>query len=252
MLGKNLLCIEEHKPPTLRELSDEDLKRVVGGTGDWLSDGSTSHFLTMLFSAFTPFLIGFTSIGRKKVSTNVKPETSPLPIQYPYPHTSVPEHAPRLVEEGKWQSSNKSDLRQQAPKKGIAYERPRSQYDSQYLQENAERLTQRFLAALRNQQDALNPAAQQGLHILAETMGKTEGTSLSQLASEHNMPISTLSRLVHNRLIPILYRDKHTIYLAHETAQNIADLNQKAKKERKPLARLLREKQDKSVPEPHR
>jgi ribosomal protein S6--L-glutamate ligase len=160
------------------------------------------------------------------------------PVRIHYAHT-MPEHAPELTGEGKWH---------QVPKKGVAYERPRSQYDSQYLRENGERLTERFLNALRNPDDALNPAAQHGLHVFAETMAQTEGASLSQAASEHNLPFSSLAGWVRRRLVPILYRDKHTVYLAKETVQNVADLHQKAKEQGTPTGKLLREMQKRQVP----
>jgi hypothetical protein len=137
-------------------------------------------------------------------------------------------------------------------RRSVVYERQRSQYDSQYIKANADRLTKRFLDALQNPEDSLNPAAQQGLHVLAESMGKTEGVSLSQLARERDVSQPALSRLVRDQLIPILYRDKHTVYLANETAEFVADLNEKAKKEGKPLARVVREARDTDTPQPRR
>jgi hypothetical protein len=50
------------------------------------------------------------SIAEKEVTNGLKVE-APFPI--PYSHTSVPDHAPRLVGEGKFQ---------QVPKKGVVYE----------------------------------------------------------------------------------------------------------------------------------
>jgi hypothetical protein len=236
-LLRNLRRREEFVSLPLRELSDKELKVVHGGIGDWLGDSSNSLFLTQFLSGITLFLYGFTSMRQKKAPTIVKPETRPLPIHYPYPHTSVPDHAPRLVEEGKFQSKESQE--------SIIFARQRSQYDSDYLQKNAERLTQRFLDALQNPQDPLSPAAKQGLHIFAETMAKSEGSTLSQAAIVHNIPLASLAEWVDKDLVPTIYRDKNATYISEETSQKTADIHRRAKEKGKQTARQLREMRSK-------
>jgi hypothetical protein len=154
--------------------------------------------------------------------------------------TNAPEH---VLE----QPSNKPEQRRGAPKKADIYQR-RTRYDNAYLEEHAEQLSQRFLEALRNPEDSLNHAAKQGLHVFAETMAQTEGKSLSQAAREHNIPHGSLAGWVRRRLVPTLYKDSHTTYIANDTAKSVVDLNQKAREEGKPLARLLKEMRDKIFP----
>jgi transcriptional regulator with XRE-family HTH domain len=164
------------------------------------------------------------------VRTIVKPEGHPLP------------HG-----EGESQPSNQPEKPKQAPKQGDIFRR-RTRYDNAYLQENLEPLSQRFHDALHNPEDSLNHAAKQGLHVFAETMAQTEGTSLSQAARENNLPLESLSGWVRRRLVPILYKDSHTTYIANETSKIVSEVYQKARETGKQTGTLLRGMHDKLFP----
>jgi hypothetical protein len=146
--------------------------------------------------------------------------------------TKAPEH-------GLEQTTTQQEQRQSAPKKGDIYQR-RTRYDDAYLQENLESLSQRFLESLHNPEDPLNHAAKQGLHVYAETMAQREGTSLSQAARENNLSLGSLTVWVRQRLVPTLYKDSHTTYIATEVAQKTAAVQERARKTGKQPVRLLR------------
>jgi hypothetical protein len=221
MLGKNLLRIEEHKPPTFRELSDEELARVSGGMGDWFGNDSISHFLTLLLSAFTPFLIGFTNIRqKKKASTKVKPETSPLPIHYPYPHRSVPEHAKQVVAEGNFQE-------QKANKTiGVVFDSSHAKLlfdalsnpDHKHRQ-RAVQLVRRFGAAVEKEK-------------VQDTI-KERGIMLKQASRKYGVPVSTLKDWEELGLIPALYKGKgkQGLYLDEEAVARAVSIAKEAKQQ---------------------
>jgi transcriptional regulator with XRE-family HTH domain len=144
------------------------------------------------------------------------------------------------LQPGREQPANPPEQDQGVQKKGDIYQR-RTRYDDAYLQEHIGQLSQHFNAALRNPEDPLNHAAKQGLHVFAETMAQTEGTSLSEAAREHDLPLASLSNWVRSRLVPTLYKDSHTIYIAKEAALKAAAVHQKARETGKRTASLLRE-----------
>jgi hypothetical protein len=175
------------------------------------------------------------SIRDKEAPNGLKEH--PLPIHYPH---SMPEHGARVVDEGKWE---------QAPKKGVVYKRPRSHYDSKYLQQNADSVVGMISTALKNNDPALSTESKQALHLIAESVAKSKGTSLSKTSREHNIPLKTLSDYVAKNLVPVLYRDKNTIYLASETAEEVSRDYQEAKEAGIHPARLLRERREKYFPQ---
>jgi hypothetical protein len=160
-------------------------------------------------------------------------------IPIPYPH-KMPDHAPQIVEEGKWQ---------QAPKKGDVYKRPRSHYDRDYLRQNADQIAGLIVDTLKTDDPPKSPDFKQALHVLVESVAKTKGTSLNKLSREKHIPHKSLSEWVAKGLIPVLYRDKRTIYIANETAEEVSHDYQEAKEMEYSTARLLRERRDKYFPQ---
>jgi DNA-binding transcriptional MerR regulator len=219
MLGKNLLRIEEHKPPTFRELSDEELARVSGGMGDWFSNDSISHFLTLLLSAFTPFLIGFTNIRqKKKASTKVKPETSSLPIHYPYPHRSVPEHAKQVVAEGKFQEAKAGKtggIVFDSSQAGLLFD-ALSNPDHKYRQ-RAVQLVRRFNKAVEKDK--------------AQTHIPERGIVMEQASQKYGISATILRDWEEMGLIPVLYKGKgkQGVYLDEAAVARATTLYQEAK-----------------------
>jgi transcriptional regulator with XRE-family HTH domain len=155
-----------------------------------------------------------------------------------YPHR-MPEHGSQIVQEGKWE---------EAPKKTV-YKRPRSHFDSDYLQANADSVTSILNNTLKNNDPILTPDLKQALHVIMESVAKSKGASLSKTSRKHNIPLKTLSDYVAKDLIPVLYRDKNTIYLANETAEEVSLDYREAKDRRRQPARLLQERREKYFPE---
>jgi DNA-binding transcriptional MerR regulator len=228
MLGKNLLRIEEHKPPTFRELSDEELARVSGGMGDWFSNDSISHFLTLLLSAFTPFLIGFTNIRqKKKPSTKVKPETSPLPIHYP--HKSVPEHAKQVVAEGKFQEAKAGKtggIVFDSSQAGLLFD-ALSNPDHKYRQ-RAVQLVRRFNKAVEKDK--------------AQTHIPERGIVMEQASQKYGISATILRDWEEMGLIPVLYKGKgkQGVYLDEEGVVRAVSIYQEAKQKGIQPTRLLK------------
>jgi transcriptional regulator with XRE-family HTH domain len=160
----------------------------------------------------------------------------------PYPHR-MPEHGSRIVEEGNWQEATVKRRTK------IVYERPRSHYDSVYLRENADNVSRLLSTVLKTDDPALSTEYKQALHVIVESVVKTKGTSLSKVSQEYNIPHPSLIGWVRKGLIPILYKDKGTIYLAKETAQELSHDYKDARKMGYAAARLLRERREKYFPE---
>jgi ribosomal protein S6--L-glutamate ligase len=156
-----------------------------------------------------------------------------------YAHT-MPEHAPELIDEGNWE---------QAPKKGIVYKRPRSHYDSDYLRENADQIAELIVDTLKTDDPARSPELKQALHVIVESVAKSKGTSLNQASRKHRIPHKNLSEWVAKGLIPVLYRDRNTIYIANNTAEELSHDYQDAKEMGYQPARLLRERREKYFPQ---
>jgi transcriptional regulator with XRE-family HTH domain len=159
------------------------------------------------------------------------------PIHYPH---AMPDHGSQIVGEGKWQ---------EAPKKGVVYKRPRSHYDSDYLHQNADNVLSILSNALKTNDPALPAESKQALHVAVESVVKSRGASLSQASRKNNIPLKTFSDYVAKELIPVLYRDKNTIYLADDIAEEVSRDYQEAKETGIPPARLLRERRAKYFPE---
>ena len=150
--------------------------------------------------------------------------------------------------EGERQPSSEPEQRQQAPKKGDVYKRKsRTHYDTEYLRGNAGNFVGLLVDAVENQDPVLSPMAEQvlqSLHIFAENVAKTKGSSLSQVSREHGIPIKSLSEWVRKGLIPVLYRDRNTIYLPKDTAQETARIYHESKEHGLQTAPFLKEMHD--------
>jgi hypothetical protein len=101
-----------------------------------------------------------------------------------YPHTSVPDHAPRLVAEGKWQ---------QAPKKGVVFDRSDAKL---------------FIEALENPDHALRSAAEQAMRVFtraAQRAGVITSDSSSQEFNVRNIyeVVPTLRQAAENSGVPV-------------------------------------------------
>jgi transcriptional regulator with XRE-family HTH domain len=159
---------------------------------------------------------------------------------------------PIEAEGGEHQPAKKPDQRQQAPKKDVVYKRKsRSHYDREYLRDNGGNVTRRLVAAVENNNPVLQPLAEQALqsiHLFAEAEAKAQGASLSQVSHEQQIPLSRLSDIVRKKLVPTLYKDSKTVYLANKTAEELGRDNQDAVEMDMQLARLLRERQAKYFP----
>jgi transcriptional regulator with XRE-family HTH domain len=150
--------------------------------------------------------------------------------------------------EGERQPSSRPEQGQQAPKKGEVYERPRSHYDSEYLQENARHIASILGDALKNDDPALSPDRKQALHVIVESIVKEKGASLNKVSREKHIPHPSLADWVRKGLVPVLYRDKRTIYLANEIAEEVSHDYRDAKEMNYSAARLLRERREKYFP----
>jgi transcriptional regulator with XRE-family HTH domain len=173
--------------------------------------------------------------GANPVQTLVKPEGDPLP------------HVEKEL-----QPSSQSEQRGRVRKKDIVSQRTRTHYDSEYLQENPEHVMGLVFEAATSNDPDLSPAAEQvlqSIHVVAESVVKRKGTSLSRVSREHHIPLTTLSRWVTLGLVRVLYKDKKTTYLAQETAQELGRDKQDAEEMEITLPQLLRERHEKYFPE---
>jgi hypothetical protein len=195
------------------------------------------------------------SLDKGADSAHYRLKEIPLPVHYP--HTSVPDHAARLVGEGKvkWQTGIEPEQHQSASRKGDIYPRTRSHYDRDYLQENAEKVVGLVVDAVRTNDPALSQAAEQTLqsmHVIAEAVAKREGNSLSQASRKINVPLNRIADYVRKKLIPVMYKDRGTIYLANSTLEELGRDYQDATEMGMQPARLLRERHDKYFPREHK
>jgi transcriptional regulator with XRE-family HTH domain len=151
-------------------------------------------------------------------------------------------------ESGLQQPDTETEQGHQAPKKGDIFKRPRSHYDSDYLRENAGHITSILGDALENDDPALSPEHKQALHVVVESIVKKRGASLNKVSREKHIPHPSLADWVRKGLVPVLYRDKRTIYLANEIAEEVSHDYQDAKEMNYSAARLLRERREKYFP----
>jgi hypothetical protein len=159
--------------------------------------------------------------------------------------TNVPEH-------GREQSSLKPEQRRQAPKKDVVFQKTRSHYDREYLEEHAQNVVGLVFDAAKSNDPDLSPAAEQvlqSIHVVAESVAKRKGASLSQVSRESHISLSRLSDFVRKGLIPSLYKDRNTTYIANETAEELGHDKEDAEEMGMQLARLLRERREKYFPE---
>jgi hypothetical protein len=157
---------------------------------------------------------------------------NPLPIHYP--HTSVPDHAPQLVKEGKtWERQNKPDHGQQAPKKGTVFDRSDAKL---------------FFEALENPNHKFNLQAEAALEGFMSVAEKARVTSLNKASKASGISVTTFTEWIAKGLIPYEYRDKNAIYLTKEIAEEVARDNEDAKEMGVQTARLLRERREKYFP----
>jgi hypothetical protein len=140
-------------------------------------------------------------------------------------------------------------LSRQARRSSVVYKRHRSHFDSDYLRENADNVAGLLSNALKNNDPTLSQAFKQDLHLFIESVVKTKGTSLNQASRKHSVPHKSLSDYVAKGLIPVLYRDRGTIYIANETAEEVSRDYQEGKEMGIQPARLLRERREKYFPE---
>jgi transcriptional regulator with XRE-family HTH domain len=147
------------------------------------------------------------------------------------PDTGIPDAASQGVANESLQPSSQSEQRRRVRKKDVVFQRTRTHYDSVYLQENSEHVMGLVFEAATSNDPDLSPAAEQvlqSIHVVAESVVKRKGSSLSRVSREHHIPLTTLSRWVTLGLVRILYKDKKTTYLAQETATELGRIYQQA------------------------
>jgi hypothetical protein len=142
-----------------------------------------------------------------------------------YPHSSVPEHAPRLVEEGK----------AQIPKNGVVFDSNHAKllFDAlsnpnhQYRQ-RAVQLVRRFGAAVEKEK--------------AQAVIQERGIMMEQASRKYGIPASTLQDWKEMGLIPALYKgkSKQGVYLDEEAVARAAAIYQEAKQKGVLPTRLLK------------
>jgi DNA-binding transcriptional MerR regulator len=177
----------------------------------------------------TQFLQSFTMIIRRMLmKLSAFPLVSMPPREIPdhYPHTSVPEHAPRLVGEGK----------AQIPKNGVVFDSnhagllfdaladPNHQYRQRAVQ-----LVRRFGAAVEKEK--------------AQDIIKDKGIAMEQASRKYGVPASTLRDWEEMGLLTVLYRGKgkQGIYLDEAAVARAASIYEEARQKGIQPARLLSE-----------
>jgi transcriptional regulator with XRE-family HTH domain len=166
--------------------------------------------------------------------------------------TKPPEHG--LEPTSRRETAPKPARREKAERKrrGVVYEKTRSHYDREYIQENAENVVGLVVEAAQINDPALSQAAEQTLqsmHVIAEAVAKRKGSSLSKVSRDRNIPLNTLSRWVIDGLVQPLYRDKKTIYIANETAEELDHIKQEAIETGEKPGSLLRARRNKYIPQ---
>jgi transcriptional regulator with XRE-family HTH domain len=142
--------------------------------------------------------------------------------------------------------------RRRASKKDVVFPGTRSHYDSEYLEENSEHVVGLVFEAAKSNDPDLSPAAEQviqSIHLVAESVAKRKGSSLSKVSREHHISVSRLADFVRKGLIRPLYKDRGTTYLANETAEELGHDKKDAEEMGIQLAKLLRERREKYFPE---
>jgi hypothetical protein len=158
--------------------------------------------------------------------------------------TKPPEH-------GLDKPSNLPKQRRRVRKEATVFQGTRTHYDRDYLEENAQNVVGLVFDAAKSNDPDLSKAAHQvlqSIHVVAESVAKRKGSSLSKVSREHHIPIQSLSNYVRNGLIPTLYKDSKTIYLANQTMEELGRDKQDAEEMGMQLARLLQERRDKYFP----
>jgi hypothetical protein len=152
------------------------------------------------------------------------PVTMPTPeVPDHYPHTSVPEHALWLVEEGKAQT----------PKKGTIFERSDAKL---------------FFEALEDPDHKYKHEAEAAIQGFTKAVEKSKVTSLNRAAKTYGIPMKNLSEWVAKGLIPHEYRDKNAIYVTTETLEKVAPVYYETREQGQLTAPLLRKMHDELFP----
>jgi transcriptional regulator with XRE-family HTH domain len=190
------------------------------------------------------------SILSREVLNVLKDLERPSPIQ---PDTGeLDAAASQGVAKEALRAGSQPEQRRRVRKKDVVFQRTRTHYDRDYLEENPQNVLGLVFDAVKSNDPDLSPAAEQvlqSIHVIAESVAKTKGKSLSQVSREHHISISRLSDFVRKGLIPPLYKDRNTIYVANETAQELGNDKQDAEEMGMQLARLLRERRNKYFPQ---
>jgi len=177
--------------------------------------------------------------------TDLEPQDDPSVAQ----GTKPPEHG--LPQASVRESTREPTSRERTGRRrGVVYEKTRSHYDRDYIQENAENVVGLVVEAAQTNDPALRQAAEQSLqsmHEIAEAVAKRKGSSLSKISRDKKIPLNTLSRWVIDGLVKPLYRDKKTIYIANETAEELDRIKQEAKETGEKPGTLLKERLNSSI-----
>jgi hypothetical protein len=200
-------------------------------------------------------------LGKLTITVEEQPYHSPTQLtSYPrigllkvaYAVRSVEQHVRELQwesidpEGGQFRAGTDTPEKPQ-PTKKVIYERGRVRYNKEYLQANADKVTGFLPDALRSEDPALSSVAEQtlqALHVFAEAVVKTKGTSLSKASRDYHIPLGSLSEWVAAGLIPMLYRDRNTIYVANEIIEQVAHVYRDGKARRAQIAPLLKAMRD--------
>jgi transcriptional regulator with XRE-family HTH domain len=160
------------------------------------------------------------------IRLRVKPE---IPLRIHYPHKSVPDHAARLVGEGKWEQVPKQVVyqRDQANLFIEALDNPDHKYRQQAIQ-----LVRRFNAAVEKQK--------------VQALVKDKGILMGQASRKYGIPATTLSDWAEKEVITVLHRGQTTqgIYLDEEAVARAAPVYHEAKQQGAQAIRRLRQLQE--------
>jgi transcriptional regulator with XRE-family HTH domain len=120
-------------------------------------------------------------------------------------------------------------------KQGVVYDRERARYAREYLQVTAETLAKLQVAAVKNPNDPLSPAAVRALGEFTEEVVKIRGISASDAAREFNVPTDFLLRWAKKEgIITILsvgIGPGSPTFLDREEARGAADIFHEAKRQ---------------------
>jgi hypothetical protein len=157
------------------------------------------------------------------------------PARNQYLHASVPDHAPQIVGEGKFQRSTERKTEKRKTRRGDVFVRGQERYNREHLQATAPTLGKLLVAAVQNPNDPLSLEAVQALGSFAQAVEKRKGISASSASREFNVPTDFFLRWAKKEgIITILSEGKgpgSPTFLDREEARGVADIYHEAKRQ---------------------